>query len=111
MKIAVARSKKDEVTHFGKAHFFSIYILDEMSYELTFIENRKSNINPEMKHQWELSLELIHDCDSVICSQLGMNAKAGLKKEDIEVVVDEGTVLEVLENYVKHYKFMNKPLF
>jgi predicted Fe-Mo cluster-binding NifX family protein len=111
MRIAVARTDRDEVAHFGRAQIFSIYDFDEKSYEITFLEDRKTNINPEIKHQWSLSLELINDCDLVICAQLGINAKFGLEKADIKVVQDEGTVLDVLGNYVKHYKFMNKPLF
>ena len=77
MKIAIAKSDRDEVAHFGQAQIFSIYDFDEKSYEITFLEDRNTNINPEIKHQWSLSLELINDCDLVICSQLGMNAKVG----------------------------------
>ena len=42
--------------------------------------------------------------------QIGVNAKPALKKMDKTVVEDDGTIDEVLGRYIKHYKFMNKPL-
>jgi predicted Fe-Mo cluster-binding NifX family protein len=50
------------------------------------------------------------DCDVVICAQIGINAKPGLKKMGKTVVEDEGTVEEVLERFRKHQIFLSKPL-
>ncbi|MGC9517067.1 MAG: NifB/NifX family molybdenum-iron cluster-binding protein [Methanomicrobiales archaeon] len=111
MKIAVATSVGDQVTHFGRAQNFSIYEFDEENYKLSFLENRETNIDLEMKHQWKTSLDLIKDCEIVICSQVGVHAKFGLEKKGIKVVQDEGDTPEVLDNYINHLKFMNKPLF
>ena len=42
--------------------------------------------------------------------QIGMTAKSGLKSAGKKIVEDEGTVEEVLNRFVEHEKFMNKPL-
>jgi predicted Fe-Mo cluster-binding NifX family protein len=109
MKIAVASSDGSSVDlHFGQAREFSIYEFNEE--EATFIERRHVELKPDEKHQWHKSLDVIADCEVVICVQAGMNAKYGLEQEDIKLVQDEGPVEEVLERYIKHYQFMKKPL-
>ncbi len=109
MKIAVASSDDGKVTeHFGKAQKFLIYEFDGETTE--FLETRESKKNPGEKHQWGKSLNVIEDCEIIICLQIGINAKPGLKKMGKKVVEEEGTVEEVLERFVAHYKFMNKPL-
>ncbi len=111
MKIAITTSDGDTVSHFGKARILHVYEFDEKSLKLTFLENRKSQIDLSMKHQWNILLDMIKDCDVVICAQAGMNAKFGLENAGIKVVLDEGSVEEVLERYKSHVEFMNKPLF
>ena len=109
MKVAVAASDDEKfVEHFGKAQKFLIYEFDGENIE--FIETRESPKEPDEKHQWGKSVKVIKDSDVVICVQIGINAKPGLKKMGKTVVEDEGTVSEVLERYVEHYKFMNRPL-
>jgi predicted Fe-Mo cluster-binding NifX family protein len=54
--------------------------------------------------------KIFEDCDVVICLQIGMTAKPGLKSEGKKVVEDDGSVEEVLNRFVEHEKFMNKPL-
>ncbi|GAB6055697.1 hypothetical protein HYG87_07360 [Methanobacterium alkalithermotolerans] len=110
MKIAVTTSDGNNVSHFGKAKILPIYEFDEKNLKLTFLENRKSQIDVSMKHQWNMLLDMIKDCDVVICAQAGMNAKFGLENAGIKVVLDEGSTEEVLERYRKHVEFMNKPL-
>jgi predicted Fe-Mo cluster-binding NifX family protein len=109
MKIAVASSDESKVDlHFGHAREFSIYDFDEE--KTTFLERRHVKLNPDEKHQWKKSLDVIEDCDVVICVQAGMNAKFGLEQKGIKLVEDEGTVKEVLDRYIKHYNFMKKPI-
>lgn len=109
MKIAVASSDGTKVDlHFGQAREFSIYDFDEE--KATFMERRHVEIIPDEKHQWHKSLDVIEDCDVVICVQAGMNAKYGLEQKGIKLVQDDGPIEEVLERYIKHYKFMNRPL-
>lgn len=109
MKIAVASLNGKDVDHFGKAQEFMIYEFDEEN--VNFIEKRESPKIKGEKHQWQKSLEVIKDCKVVICAQAGLKGKFGLKNAGIKLVEDEGSIDEVLERYVKHYKFMNKPLF
>jgi predicted Fe-Mo cluster-binding NifX family protein len=109
MKIAIAASDDEKYAeHFGKAQKFLIYKFNGEKEE--FLETRDSPKEPGEKHQWGKSLKVIKDCEVIICVQIGINAKPGLKKMGKTVVEDEGTVDEVLERYIKHYKFMNQPL-
>ncbi|MCE5215018.1 MAG: dinitrogenase iron-molybdenum cofactor biosynthesis protein [Methanobacterium sp.] len=109
MKVAVATTDNEKYAeHFGKAQKFLIYEFDGEHME--FIETRESPKETGEKHQWGKSVKVIMDSDVIICVQIGINAKPGLKKMGKIVVEDEGTVSEVLERYVKHYQFMNRPL-
>ncbi|MGB9937613.1 MAG: NifB/NifX family molybdenum-iron cluster-binding protein [Methanobacterium sp.] len=108
MKIAVATSDGKDVDHFGKAQGFMIYEFDEE--KMNYIEKRDSPKVKGEKHQWQKSLNVIEDCEVVICAQAGLKGKYGLKEAGIKLVEDEGSVAEVLKRYVNHYKFMKKPL-
>lgn len=110
MKIALAASDDEKYTeHFGKAQKFLIYEFNNENME--FLEIRVSAKEPGEKHQWGKSLNVVGDCDVVICLQIGMRAKPGLKELGIKVVEDDGTVDEVLGRFMKHQQFMQKPLF
>ncbi len=109
MKIAVASSNGEDVDHFGKAQAFMIYEFDEENVH--FIEKRESTKIKGEKHQWQKSLDDIGDCEVVICAQAGLKGKFGLKNAGIKLVEDEGSVDEVLDRFINHYKFMKKPLF
>ncbi len=109
MRIAVAVSEDEIFTeHFGRAQKFLIYEFDGEMTEL--IDKRESIKIPGEKHQWGKSFKVVDDCDVVICLQIGMTAKPGLKSAGKKVVEDEGRVEEVLSRFVEHEKFMNKPL-
>ncbi|KAF5088973.1 NifB/NifX family molybdenum-iron cluster-binding protein [Methanobacterium aggregans] len=109
MRIAVAASDDEKyAAHFGRAQKFLIYNFNEKNIE--FVETRESAKLPGEKHQWKKSLDVVEDCDVVICVQIGINAKPGLKRMGKTVVEDEGTVEEVLERFHKHQIFMSKPL-
>lgn len=109
MKIAVASSDGINADlHFGKANYFSIYEFDEE--KVIFLERRNVSITEGEKHQWKRPLDIIEDCEVVICVQAGMNGKFGLEQKGIKLVEDEGTVEEVLDRYIKHYNFMKKPI-
>lgn len=109
IKVAIAASDDEKYTeHFGKAQKFFLYEFD--GEKIKFVQIRESPKELGEKHQWEKSLKAINDSDVIICMQIGLKAKLGLKKMNIEVVEDEGALNDVLERYVKHYKFMNLPL-
>ena len=109
MRVAVAVTEDEKYTeHFGRAQKFMIYEFDGEDIEL--IDKRESKKIPGEKHQWGKSLKIMNDCDVVICLQIGMTAKPGLKGEGKKVVEDEGTVEEVLKRFVEHEKFLKKPL-
>ncbi|BDZ70666.1 NifB/NifX family molybdenum-iron cluster-binding protein [Methanobacterium petrolearium] len=108
MKIAVATSDHVNVDHFGRTKGFTIYQWggDDPEY-IKYIE---TNIDPEAKHQWQQGLSILGDCEVVIAAQAGMTAKYGIKKANLKLVEDEGTVEEVLNRFIDHEMFMNKPI-
>jgi predicted Fe-Mo cluster-binding NifX family protein len=109
MKIAISVTEDEKFTeHFGKAQKFLIYEFD--GDKAVFLDRRESKKISGEKHQWGKSLKVVEDCNVVICLKIGMTAKPGLKSEGKKVVEDEGTVDEVLNRFVEHEKFMNKPL-
>ena len=109
MRIAVAVSDDEKfIEHFGRAQKFMIYEFDGEEIEL--IDKGESKKIPGEKHQWGKSLKIVEDSDVVICHQIGMTAKPGLKSEGKKVVEDEGPVEEVLKRFVEHEKFLKKPL-
>ena len=105
MKIAIASSDRVNTDHFGRARGFAIYQWN--GDEAEFIEYIETNINPEEKHQWQEGLRLLEDCEVIIAVQAGMKAKYGIKKTNLKLVEDEGTVEEVLGRFIKHEKFMS----
>jgi predicted Fe-Mo cluster-binding NifX family protein len=108
MKIAVATADRENVNiHFGKAEIFLIYEFKDDEIELS--EIRETKKDPNQKHQWYESLEIVKDCEVVICCQIGMKAKFGLDNVGIKVIKDEGPIKDVLKRFITHYKFMQTP--
>jgi len=104
MRIAIGTSDRLNTEHFGRAKGFNIYQWD--GDEADFVEYIETNINPEEKHQWPKNLSILGDCEVIIVAQAGMKAKYGIKKANLKLVEDEGTLEEVLERFIKHEKFM-----
>ncbi|NYB51265.1 MAG: dinitrogenase iron-molybdenum cofactor biosynthesis protein [Methanobacteriaceae archaeon] len=107
MRIAVATSDQINADHFGRAKGFAIYQWDGGD-DAEFIEYIKTHINPEEKHQWHKGLQILGDCQVIIAAQAGMKAKYGIKKANLKLVEDEGSVEEVLKRFIDHEIFMNK---
>jgi len=48
------------------------------------------------------------DCDVIICEQFGFKTKIKAEDLGIKLVVEEETpVMEAVDKYIQHYKFMN----
>ncbi|UTB31606.1 MAG: NifB/NifX family molybdenum-iron cluster-binding protein [Methanobacterium sp. ERen5] len=89
MRVAVAVSDDEKFTeHFGRAQKFLIYEFDGDKVEL--IDRRESKKVPGEKHQWSKSLKIVEDSDVVICHQIGMTAKPGLKSEGKKLLKMKG---------------------
>ncbi|RBQ23452.1 hypothetical protein ALNOE001_10530 [Candidatus Methanobinarius endosymbioticus] len=111
MRIAVASSDGKNVDlHFGKARSICIFDFDEEGNNKSFIEKRKVEFEPGQKHQWMKTLDVIQDCDIMICVQTGFKSKFGIEEAGIKLVEDEGPIDDVLNRYIEHYKFMKSPL-
>jgi predicted Fe-Mo cluster-binding NifX family protein len=109
MKIAIASSDGENVDlHFGRAN--SLYIYDFNGETTNFIEKRELDIDINGKHQWKKILNLIKDCNIIICLQAGFKSKFGIEEAGLKLIEDEGSLSESLKRYVDHYKFMNNPL-
>ena len=111
MRIAVASSNgKDVDLHFGKARSICIFDFDEEGNNKTFVERRTVEFESGQKHQWMKTLNTIGDCDVVICVQSGFKSKFGIEEAGLKLVEDEGSIDEVLNRYIDHYKFMKAPV-
>ena len=111
MRIAIASSNgKDVDLHFGKARSICVFDYDEDGDIKTFLEKRTVEFEPGVKHQWMKTVETINDCDIVICVQAGFKSKFGIEEMGLKLVEDEGSLDEVLDRYIEHYKFMKAPL-
>ena len=106
MKIAVVSSDGENVDlHLGKGKHVYVYNYDK---ELSFIEKRDIDISEDSKHQGGKVIKVCSDCDVLIAVQYGFKSK--IKAEDIglKLVMDEGSINEVLERYINHINFMKK---
>lgn len=106
MKIAVVSSNGVDLDlHLGKGH--SLYIYEYENDELTFVEHREVDIDFESQHQGGKVIKACDDCDVIIALQYGFKSKVKADKLKIKLVMDEGSVDEVLKRYIDHYNFMN----
>lgn len=108
MRIAVAsKDGKFVDLHLGKAN--SLYIYDWSDKEgFSFVEHRKLYIKESGKHQGSDVLIACEDCDVIICEQFGFKTKIKAEDLGIKLVVEEETpVMEAVDKYIQHYKFMN----
>ena len=53
---------------------------------------------------------MIKDCNTIICQKAGMNGKYGIEQAGLNLIEESGPLTEILNNYIKHYEFMNTPL-
>lgn len=106
MRIAVATTDNINADHFGRTEGFAIYQWEEG--ELDFVDYRETHVTPGEKHQWNKSLSVLEDCEVIIVAQAGLKAKYGIKQAGLKLVEEEGTVEDVLANYIKHVEFMSK---
>ena len=108
MRLAVVSSDGKNVDlHLGKGK--SVYIYDYED-ELSFVEKREIEIAEDAKHQGGKVINACKDCDVLIAVQYGFKSKIKAEDAGIKLVMDEGTVDEVLERYINHVEFMNKSI-
>ena len=104
MRLAVISSDGENVDlHLGKG--YSLYIYD-YEVDLTFVEHRTVDIDPESKHQGSKVLKACEDCDVLITVEYGFKSKIKAEDMGIKLVADEGPVDDVLKRYIDHYNFM-----
>ena len=104
MRLAVVSSDGKNVDlHLGKGKSLYIYDWDD---ELNFVEVRDVEIAEDSKHQGGKVLKACSDCDVLIAVQYGFKSKIRAEDAGIKLVMDEGTIDEVLKRYIDHVNFM-----
>lgn len=105
MKIAVTSSDGQELdTHLGKAS--SIYVYQYEDDKLSFLEHRQLDIEEDGKHQGSKVLDTCKDCQVIITVKYGFKTRVKATQLGIRLVMDEGSVEDVLNRYIEHYNFM-----
>ena len=105
MKIAVVSTNGQDVDlHLGKG--YSLYVYEYENDDLTFTEHREVDIDLESQHQGSKVIKACEDCDVIIAAQYGFKSKVKADQLNIKLVMDEGSVDEVLKRYIDHYNFM-----
>ncbi|MDR3063883.1 MAG: FeMo cofactor biosynthesis protein [Methanobrevibacter sp.] len=106
IKIAITSSDGVNLDlHFGQAK--SLYIYDFNGETADFIEKRIVSIKDGEKHQWQNVLNKILDCDVVIAVQVGFKSKIGIENEGLKFIEESGSIEDVLERFINHYKFIH----
>jgi len=103
MKIAVASNNGKTVNlHFGDASHCLIFEVD--GNQVNFVELREKPRKPIKDHsdRWIQSLELISDCQVVLCSRIGPEPKESLKTKGIESVESQKAVTDAIKDYLSN---------
>ena len=104
MRLAVVSSDGENVDlHLGRGKSVFIYDYED---ELKFVEQRDVEIAEDSKHQGGKVIKACEDCDVIIAAQYGFKSKVKADELKIKLVMDEGSVDEVLKRYIDHYNFM-----
>ena len=106
MRIGIVSSDGENVDlHLGKAK--SVYIYDGED----FVEKRDVEISQDSKHQGGKVIKACNDCDVLIAVQYGFKSKIKADDAGIKLVMDEGSVSEVLNRYLEHVDFIKNIKF
>ena len=101
MRLAVVSSDGENVDlHLGRGK--SVYIYED----LDFVEKRDIEIAENSKHQGGKVIKSCSDCDVIISAQYGFKSKIKADDAGIKLVMDEGSVEEVIKRYLNHVEFM-----
>ena len=101
MRLAVVSSDGENVDlHLGRGK--SVYIYED----LDFVEKRDIEIAENSKHQGGKVIKSCSDCDVIISAQYGFKSKIKADDAGIKLVMDEGSVDEVIKRYLGHVEFM-----
>ena len=104
MRLAVVSSDGENVDlHLGRGK--SVYVYD-YGDELEFVERRDIEIADDAKHQGGKVIKTCSDCDVLICVQYGFKSKIKAEDAGIKLVMDEGSIDDVVKRYINHVNFM-----
>ena len=104
MKIAVASNNGKTVNlHFGDASHCLIFEVD--GKQVNFVELREKPRKPIKDHsdRWIQSLELIGDCQVVLCSKIGPEPKEALQNKGIDAMESQKQITEAIKDYFSRY--------
>ena len=104
MRLAVVSSDGENVDlHLGKGK--TVYVYDYLD-DLKFVEKREIEIAEDSKHQGGKVIKACGDCDVLISVQYGFKSKIKAEDTGIKLVMDEGSISDVLKRYINHIDFM-----
>ncbi|MBI5679880.1 MAG: nitrogen fixation protein [Methanobacterium sp.] len=101
MKIAVASNNGKNVNlHFGDAS--NVLIFEVNGNQVNFVELREKPRKPIKDHsdRWIQSLELVSDCQVVLCSRIGLEPKEALQNKGIEAIGSQKEVRDAIKDYL-----------
>ena len=103
-KVAIASTDGVNVNeHFGRAAFFRIYEVDEKSHDFLEIRDAVAACQQKRVHNqtnFDLTLNLISDCDAIIVSRIGEGAAAYIIRKGFRVFEVCGKIDAVLDKFV-----------
>lgn len=103
-KIAIASTDGINVNeHFGRAAFFRIYEIDAEHHHLIEIRDAVAACQQKRVHDktnFDLTLELLSDCEGILVSKIGDGAAAYIISKGIRVFEVSGSIDAVLDKLV-----------
>lgn len=103
MKVAVATSDGKNVDlHFGSTGIFLIFQIEENSINFFQMREKPNMTINDHSDRWNVSLELLKDCNVIFCSRIGSEPKAALQNKGIDVVESQKTIKEAIKDYLNN---------
>ncbi len=121
-KIAVATNDKNLISdHLGRADYFAIYtisadsVLDKAYIKNIFTPHKKAKApdgtgHGEPKHEHNDLIKALQGCQLVLARGIGTRMATDLQAAGIQgyVVVEEGTMDEIIKKYIQGELFINR---
>lgn len=103
MKIAIASNNGKTVNlHFADATTFLIFEFHENQVNFQELREKPRKSIQDHSDRWKQSLELINDCQAVLCCRIGPEPKKTLQKINIDVIESQNEINEAIKDYLQY---------
>ncbi|MBR2176589.1 MAG: dinitrogenase iron-molybdenum cofactor biosynthesis protein [Clostridia bacterium] len=103
-KVAIASTDGINVNeHFGRAAFFRVYELSENGHHFVEVRDAVAACQQKRVHNktnFDLTLDMLSDCDAILVSRIGEGAAAYIISKGIRVFEVSGNIDAVLEKLI-----------